>query len=152
MKKIIVICALVSLIPIGIIGAGACWVVQKQARFETYKKVKGEIISLDTKREGKYDVVNDAAYYPKIGYADDHNEMHVIALKIGSNPPLGKVGERIDLLVNPQKPDDAVINSFMYKWFGPTVILIIGFLLLTVVSIVSAHLIIREQKQGKNAA
>ena len=150
MKRIIIICALVSLIPIGIIGGGICWTVLRTVKFEKYKAIKGEIVELDTKKKGKFDVAGDVAYYPKIIYYDDNNEPHELVLKIGSNPPIGPKWSRIDLLVNPENPEDVVIDSYFYKWFGPTVILIIGFVLLAFVGIVSLTVIINKRKRKKN--
>lgn len=43
----------------------------------------------------------------------------------GSNVKAYDVGERIDILVNPENPADVLVNSFMEKWFVPA---LLGFL------------------------
>ncbi|MFH0813636.1 MAG: DUF3592 domain-containing protein [Pseudomonadota bacterium] len=147
MKRIIIICVLISLIPIGIIGGGAYWAFKRNSRFERYKNVKGEIIALDKKKKDKYDASSNVVYYPKIRYYDENNEVHVFEPKVGSNPPIGRLYERVDLLINPENPENVVIDSFFYKWFGPTVVLIIGFIILTFVIIVSVGVILNERKR-----
>lgn len=43
----------------------------------------------------------------------------------GSNVKEYEVGERIDILVDPENPDDVLVNSFMEKWF---VSVLLGFM------------------------
>jgi len=149
MKKTIIICVLVLLIPMGIISGGIYWFAKRDARLTKYKKIKGEIIELNTKKD-MYNPAHETAYYPKIMYYDDNDEVHEFELKVGSNPPLGRVGEKIKLLVNPENPEDVVIDSFMYKWFGPMLVCIIGFIIFTFVSIVSVTVILNQHKQRKS--
>ena len=150
MKKTFIICSLVCLIPMATIGGGIYWAVKNYVTYKTYKKTKGEILKLDNKRENKYDVAGAVSYYPKIVYSDDNNQVHVFESKIGSNPPIGRVGERLDILFNPENPKDVVIDSFFYKWFGPTVVSVVGLILLTVVGGISAVVIRNQYKQRKN--
>jgi len=149
MKRIIVICLLISLIPLGTIGAGVYWTLKRHAVFATYQKTTGEILKLDTKKENQFDVGGQVSYYPHIVYSDDSSEAHVLVSKVGSNPPIGRVGQRLDLLFNPRNPEDAVIDSFFFKWFGPTVVLVLGFVLLALVSVVSVILVANEHKGRK---
>lgn len=150
MKRILVICTLLSLIPLGTIGAGVYWTLKRHGVYATYHKTQGEIIKLNSKKESKYDVGGEVSFYPRIAYSDDNNEVHVFESKIGSNPPIGRVGERVDLLFNPRNPADVVIDSFFFKWFGPTVVLILGFVLLAIVSISSAVTISNAYKRQKS--
>lgn len=149
MKKTIIICLLVSLIPIGIIGGGLYWVVKKNERFEKYKKIKGEIVALNIKKTDNY-YDREGVYFPKIRYYDDNGEGHTFELKVGSKNPSEQIGEKVDLLVNSENPKDAVIDSFISKWFGPTIVCIVGFVILILVSIVSVVAILNEWKQQKS--
>jgi hypothetical protein len=149
MKRTIVICSLISLIPLAIIGAGVYWAFKRHAVYATYTTTQGEILKLETKRENKMDVAGQVSYYPRIVYSDDNDEAHVFTSKIGSNPPMGRVGERIDLLVNPKNPKDVVIDTFFFKWFGPTAVSVIGLVLLIAVGGVSAAIIAGQYKRGK---
>jgi hypothetical protein len=149
MKRTIAICALISLIPLAIIGAGVCWALKRHAVYTTYKKTKGEILKLETKRENRMDVAGQTSYYPRIVYSDENDQAHVFTSKVGSNPPIGREGERINLLVNPSNPKDVVIDTFFFKWFGPTVVSVIGLVLLLAVGGVSAAIIAGQYKQRK---
>jgi len=144
-----VICSLISLVPLATIGAGICWVLKRHAVYVTYKKTTGEIIKLETKMENKYDVGGEISYYPRIVYSDENDEPHVFQSKVGSNPPIGRVGARVDLLFNPRNPEDVIIDSFFFKWFGPAAVLVLGFVLLAMASTVCAILISAEYKRRK---
>ena len=128
MKKIINIFVLLALIPMIIIGGGIYWAAQKHARFAKCQKVKGQIIAL-IKKKDMFDREQDVVYYPRIRYYAEGRE-HEVELKTGSRHPLGKVGEKVDLLVNPENPQDIVVDSFMRKWLGPMTVCIIGFIIL----------------------
>ena len=147
MKRIITIYVLLSFLPIGIIGCGIYWAAKKSAVYEKYVKVEGDVIELDKKKMS--DGVGSAAYYPRIRYYDSRNQEHVFESKIGSNPPRLRVGERVDLLVNPKNPEDVVIDSFFHKWFGPTVVFIIGFITLILVIAASVRVIRSEYKRDR---
>jgi hypothetical protein len=141
-----VICSLISLIPIATIGVGMYWAFKRHVVYATYNKTKGEILKLETKRENKYDVAGPVSYYPKIVYSDDKDQAHVFISKVGSNPAIGKVGERLDLLVNPENPKDVVIDRFFFKWFGPTAVSVVGLILLITIGGVGAA-IVRGQRR-----
>ena len=147
MKKVINVSVLVALIPMMVIGGGIYWAVKKNARFETYQKVKGQIIAL-TKKKEMFDKDQNVVYYPRIRYYAGGRE-HEAQLKTGSSHPLGRVGEKVDLLVNPENPQDIVVDSFMRKWFGPMTVCIIGFIILAFVVIGRVRVALSEDKRRK---
>ena len=149
MKRIITIYVLLSFLPIGIIGCGIYWAAKKSAVYEKYVKVEGDVIELDKMKKDMSDGLGSVAYYPRIRYYDSKNEEHVFESRIGSNPPRLRVGERVDLLVNPKNPEDVVIDSFFHKWFGPTVVFIIGFITLILVIVASVRAIRSEYKRNR---
>ena len=153
MKRIITVYVLLSFLPIGIIGCGIYWAAKKSAVYEKYIKAEGDVIELDKKGKDMSDGVGSVAYYPRIRYYDSRNQEHVFESKIGSNPPrlrVGEsVGEKVDLLVNPKNPEDVVIDSFFHKWFGPTVVFIIGFITLILVIAASVRVISSECKRDR---
>jgi hypothetical protein len=151
MKKTIVICSLISLLPLAVIGVGAFWALKRHAVYATYKKTQGEILKLETRRENKYDVAGETSYYPRIVYSDENDEAHVFVSKVGSNPAMGKVGERVDLLVNPSNPKDVLIDTFFFKWFGPTVVSVIGLVLLMVIGGIGVAIFKGQYKQSREA-
>jgi uncharacterized protein YxeA len=148
MKKTIIF-ILVSLIPIGIIGGGLYWAVNKNATFEKYKHTKGEIIKINEDKLFDYPFRKRNFYYPTIRYYDDNGENYTFELKKGPELYPGEIGEEVNLLFNPRHPEDAIVDSFLSKWFGPLMVCTVGLFVLIIVLIVSAVVLLKEKKQDK---
>jgi hypothetical protein len=149
MKKTIIILILVFLIPMGIIGGGLYWAFNKNATFEKYKHTKGQIIEINQKRLYDDNYKERNQYYPKVRYYDDNGEPYIFEFKIGSERYPDNIGEEIDLLFNPNHPEDVVVNSFLSKWLGPVIVCTVGLFILIIVIIISAVAIVKEMKQAK---
>ncbi len=138
MKRTFSVQTLCYLIAIGMILGGTYWVIKVYAKLERYNKTKGKIIKLEVKRRGMYDPDRDVIYYPRIQFYDENGQAHVFQSKVGSERPLAQEGEEIDLFVNPSNQNDVLINSFMYLWFGPTLLIFAGVVLLIIFKTVIA--------------
>ena len=92
---------------------GALYVFQNNEEvYANRLAVEGEVIALE----------GDDTYVPVVAYEYQGN-MYEIRGEIASSPPSFKVGEMVDVLVNPVNPADGKIDSFMERWF---LILILG--------------------------
>jgi hypothetical protein len=149
LKKTIIIYLLTSLIPIGIIGGGLYWVVNKNATFEKYKHTKGIIIKMNEDKVFDYPYRKRNFYYPTIQYYDDRGGSYTFKLKNGSESNLEMLGKEVDLLFNPKHPEDVIVGSFLSKWFGPLMVCTAGLFILIIVMIVSFGAILNEKKQDK---
>jgi hypothetical protein len=145
MKKTIIIFLLVSLVPIGIIGSGLFLVVNKKATFGKYKHTKGVIIKINEEKLFDYPYRKRNFYYPTIQYYDDNGESYTFKLKNGSESYPEMIGKEIDLLFNPKKPEDVIIDTFWSKWVGPVIVCIIGLFILIVLIMVFLHAKQREK-------
>jgi len=150
MKKTIIIFLLVSLVPIGIIGGGFYWAVNKNATFGKYKHTKGVIIKINEDKLFDYPYRERNFYYPTIRYYDDNGESYTFELKNGSESNPGEIGAEVDLLFNPGHPEDVIVDSFLSKWFGPVMVCSIGIFIFLVEIIVGAVVIVNERQQEKN--
>lgn len=148
MKKIIIISVLVSLMPMGIIGGGLYWAFNKNTTFEKYLHTKGIIINLNADKVFDYPYQKRNFYYPTIMYYYN-GESYTFNLKNGSENYGGMVGEKIDLLLNPNNPEDVIVDSFLSNWFGPVMVCTVGIFILIIVIIISAVAIVKEMKQTK---
>ena len=99
------------------------------AKLNRYEKTEGKVISLVKEGGGRMDADRDVIYYPEIKYDYDGKE-YAFQLRTGSEKPLADKGEKIDLYVNPDNPKDVLINTFMYLWVGPTLLLLTAFIVL----------------------
>ena len=78
-----------------------------------------------------------------------NGESYTFNLKNGSENYGGMVGEEIDLLLNPNNPEDVIEDSFLSNWFGPVMFCTVGIFIFIIVIIISAVAIVREMKQTK---
>jgi hypothetical protein len=82
-------------------------------------------------------------YSPVYTFQDADGKQHEIHSSGGSYPPAYKVGDTVPVLYQPDKPDNAEIDSFLEVWLFPAMLagfgcidLVIGIVLLVVVFII----------------
>ena len=138
MKKTIMLCVVVA-IPLAMILGGIYWALTINATLKDCKKTKGVVVELKRKSRGAQDPDRDLIYYPQIRYSDDQDRVYILDSKIGSERPRLKEGDEIELLFNRQSPHDAVINSFLHLWLGPTLLLGTGSVLIAVLTVYRAR-------------
>lgn len=68
----------------------------------------------------------DYTYRPIINYTDRRGEAHTYTSATSSNPPAYEVGDRVEILYNPQKSDEVYINSWGDLYIGALILGIIG--------------------------
>lgn len=68
------------------------------------------------------------SYYPIIRFRTVKGNEVVFTDREGSYPPKYEVGDVVDVLYNPENPQDAIINSWMSIWMGPLWFTMIGLL------------------------
>jgi hypothetical protein len=71
-------------------------------------KAQGQVTELNRRGHGAYPTVQ---FYTKEG------ELITFYGKTASSPPSFSVGEHVEVVYNPNNPAQAVIHSFMEKWF-----------------------------------
>jgi hypothetical protein len=141
---------IVALMPMGIIGGGLYWAVKKNAVFENYKHTQGKIIAINKKKLNDYSLeAKKSQYYPLIEYYDENGVSHTYEYKIGSERYPDVIDKKVDLLFNPNHPNDVIVDSFLSKWIGPVVVCSLGLLILIILIIVTSINLINEKKQDK---
>jgi hypothetical protein len=90
-----------------------------------YVKIKGEVIR---------NQFSDGMARPVIQY-QWYGESKVYADNTYSNPPAYKRGDVVEIFVNPNNPDDVVINTFLSRYLAMTIVgglglFFLGFLIL----------------------
>lgn len=82
---------------------------------------QGKVIMVAVDKSGK-----SATYKPVVEFYDHKdNRIELVSLE-GSNPPKYTVGDKVEILFNPEDPIDAKINSFSSIWGGVLIMAIIG--------------------------
>ena len=68
---------------------------------------------------------------PQIQYTVESGEKYVIE-GMSSSPPKYKIGDQVPLLYLMNKPDEAVVDSFLEKWLGVTMLFGFGIVLILI--------------------
>lgn len=82
---------------------------------------QGTVVELQSVRSAK-----STTYKPLVTFNDKNGAKIEFTSGDSSNPPSYDVGEKIEVLYNPKKPQDAKIKSFSSLWMGVLIICIAG--------------------------
>ncbi|HTL51091.1 MAG TPA: DUF3592 domain-containing protein [Planctomycetota bacterium] len=96
-------------------------------------RTHGTVVDLEVGTGG-----DETTYYSVFEFTDGRGEKHRLRSGVASAPPAHKVGQKVEVLYRPNEPEKAKIESFFELWFGSTLLLIIGAMLLVVITIVAA--------------
>ncbi|MFH0890664.1 MAG: DUF3592 domain-containing protein [Candidatus Liptonbacteria bacterium] len=69
---------------------------------------------------------SDGSYYPIVVFRSASGEEITFKSNVSNSPPAHEVGESVEVLYSPEKPEDAKINSFVSIWFGVFILGILG--------------------------
>ncbi len=117
MKVIIIILLVISMILLG----GSLYAYMSTTEFlKSADTAEGVVLKL-IPVEG-----DETTYAPVFGFKDRSGESHVIESSSSSNPPAFERGEKIEVIYDPEKPQNARINSFFNLWGGAVILGIVG--------------------------
>lgn len=60
---------------------------------------------------------------PRVVFVDNDGREHVVDGTVSSEPPSYEIGEKVGVLYDPARPDEAIIDSFLERYF---VVLMLG--------------------------
>ncbi|MEH1824675.1 MAG: DUF3592 domain-containing protein [Nostoc sp.] len=87
---------------------------------------QGTVIDLvkssSTDKKGRTSYV----YYPVVKFTARSGETTIFKARTATNPPEYIKGQQVEILYNPQKPDSAIINSWLSLWFLPAMLTGLG--------------------------
>lgn len=66
-------------------------------------------------------VVVSSPHQPVIDY-EYNGEMYSYYSSVSSNPPSYEMGEQVEVFVNPDNPNDVIVNTFTERWFVITLV------------------------------
>ncbi len=82
---------------------------------------EGTVIDLVSSRSD-----DSYTYSPIVQFEDQYGNQVLFHSSNGSNPPSYSVGETVEVLFDPESPDDAKINGFFSLWGGVLILGILG--------------------------
>jgi hypothetical protein len=77
---------------------------------------QGTVIELRESRRGSS---NRRTYKSIFEFTDNNGKLHTIVPSVAANPPSHEIGEKVEVLYDPNEPQNARINSFLSLWFVP---------------------------------
>jgi hypothetical protein len=85
---------------------GVFWVHTRQQAFASIAKTTtGTVIEL-RRGSGK-----NSSYYPIVEFLTRKEKVYTFESAMASNPPAYKVGDQVEILYNPERPEEAVITA-----------------------------------------
>ncbi len=107
---------------------GLSEVYQAQVMVKDFINVPGTVVGNDyistTDPEDSAKV--SWAYYPVVRFNTEQRREYYFTSGVGAYPADYAVGERVEVLYNPEDPHEAVIKAWKSLWFGPLWVTAIG--------------------------
>lgn len=104
----------------------ATYVIYSNMRFEKRAMhVRGKVIDLSSYESSDDDGGSTTMYTPVFEYAFN-GQTYQHTSSTSSSSPAFEIGEEVEVLVDPQHPEDILVNSFWEKWFLPLILGIMG--------------------------
>lgn len=99
------------------LGFAAWHYIDGQSLEASGKRTTGTVVALNryTNNEG------DTMYKPEVEFRDRSGQVQRIVSDVSSSSPTLSRGEQVDIIFDPESPEDAVIDTYMHRYFMPTV-------------------------------
>ncbi len=131
MKAIKIIKYVFTIIGIGML-VGAFFMYKSANEFlETSITAEGTVIDLLRSRSSSSSD-NSITYKPLVEFTEKEGNRIEFSSSTSSNPPSYSVGEKVEVLYNPESPNKAKIKGFFSIWGGVTIVGILGFVFFTI--------------------
>lgn len=99
-----------------IVGGGL--VYYQDRAYAGLREAVGQVVANE---RGRGSSMDDDGYRAVVRFETADGRQVEIQSRVRSNPPAFDVGERVTVRYDPAVPDNARIDSFMERWFGPLI-------------------------------
>src|SRR5262245_44550146 len=113
----------IALVGVGLILTALWFFLQRAFLLRKGRSVPGEVVRLEQK---------EGVFAPVFRCTDAGGSERLITSGSASNPPDHQVGDRVEVLFYPERPEEAVIRSFGSMWGAAIVVTVLGLIFLTV--------------------
>ena len=123
-----------TLVGIAVLALGIYLGIERKNFLETALSTDGEVVELNRKRSD-----DSYVYYPVVEFSPP-GSTNTLTFEhdSGSNPPSYSVGESVEVLYDPQNPNEAIIDAGLMNWFGTGIASFLG-LIFTLVGVSSVR-------------
>jgi len=142
-KGMIVFCGLFILIALIFAGLALAFVKSSQS-------ASGEIVAFVKNSDQKH---NSTTFAPVFVFQDANGVSHKIYSSTFSYPPMGSVGDKINILYNPSNPKSAKEDSFFSLWGFPAISGVLSFiwLMISLSIVLASERLIRKKASSTGA-
>lgn len=106
---------------------GGFFAFKSTSRFiETAHQSQGRVVALERRESTNSEGRRSVSYYPRVEFTPRRGNKTVFTSSSGSSPPSYNVGDKVEILYDPQNPSKAKINAFFAKWGGSLILTIMG--------------------------
>ncbi len=109
---------------LGVLFLGYQWRMSTEQRIETMVKAQGTVVEV-VSRTRTSGGERKTLFYPAVEFRTAAGDVIRFEHNTGSNPPAYRVGDAVDVLYNPQTPQDATIDSWDI-WMPSMIVMGIG--------------------------
>lgn len=113
----VIIGAFSVLTAIGLFAGSAFAYFHVRSFLQTALKADGIVVGM-TGQSG--------SYFPVFKFTDSQGQEHRVESNAGSNPPSYQVGDKVQLLYDPNDPTDAKADTFWGVWILPVLLCLAG--------------------------
>lgn len=123
MKKIFAVFGIIGCLLLMV----AVFLIIKQSAFVNHsQKTTGTVIGNAVSYSNDSNGNSSRYYHAVVVFADQSGQAIKFQSTLGSGSPSYQVGETVEVLYDPDKPNDAEINSFISIWLGAIIVSILG--------------------------
>ena len=99
------------------LGFAAWHYVDGQSLEAGGERTTGSVVALNRFINNEGNVM----YKPEVEFRDRFGQVQSIISDVSSSSPTLSRGEQVDIIYDPESPEDAIIDTYMHRYFMPTV-------------------------------
>lgn len=104
-------------IGLGLLAGAAFWAVKTRSFVAQAEVAPGTVVALNRTTSG-----DSNAYYPVVDFVTPQGRRVEIHSSYGSSPPAYSVGEKVEVLYLPDRPEEAKIRGILSLWGGAIIL------------------------------
>jgi len=133
---------ILGLVGLVLLGIAVFLFLKTKRLLSVGKTAKGKIVDVVKKESQDQDEEGfsstSTTYYPVIEFKTVTGQVIKFEAGVGrSNQNAYEIGHTVDVIYDPNKPQDAKINSFLQLWFVPLILGVIGLIVIVVAGLVA---------------
>ncbi|MBN1535980.1 MAG: DUF3592 domain-containing protein [Anaerolineales bacterium] len=121
---------IVLVVAVPFLFIGMTELFKAQSMIENFTSTRGTVIGTDFLRniDAQDSTISSWTIHPRVRFTTPQGQEVSFTDSVGSYPADYEVGDKVEVLYNPENPREATIKNWKYIWFAPLWITAIGLL------------------------